>query len=781
MELPFILPPSPDREEIAPGIYVEDKEKTRTIIIGAAKVMQYPINDRFYNNTAAALLTDLGCVQKDVAKALKIHRNTISRISENVAKYGLEALVDSRDGSPGPRKMTPQVIKHIDRLYGKGLSPQEIHKELSKKNAISLRSIQRHIKEIHKKQHQDHKESPKAEQCLLALSYESESKCQEESPVEAQSSLSASENDGTPVSLQDVFLSGDTENDEESAGVPPSEDSEALSESSLKNDFLDFSAELPKSPGFDIEEGNGISYAGAFLAMPYLNLIGILPLAWKLYGKASKLGGKIYGLIHAILSYFFLNFLGFDNLEAFKTVDREGFRRLIGALSSPTVKTLRGKLGVISSLGKGYEFLKNLAKRYCVIGMLELGVLYLDGHFIPYFGKRDMGKGYYTMRRLAHPGRTQHFVNDRNGRPLFFLLREANESFVKIIPELIRETHELIGKKQVTFVFDRGGQSGGLFKEIEEGGDLFITYKKGKFRSMPGGAFRSCKTEYYRWGKKFEKIYDLWEGTIKIAGYGKARLILVKKNGHQTPVITNDRMRSAIDIISLMFDRWRQENFFKYMAANYSIDELVTHEEHEIKPALVANPQWHELEKKIRDTRKKITVMERGIGKFVAKGGDGKAYDDERKSPFVQKMAALKRMKTRLNKLKEDQKQCSAKISPSEIGKDVCTTIPQEGKIILDAVKLAVYNAEEWLLEIMQQYYRDWRDPRPIVRMIIQQKGDIQVNNGVVKVTLHKFGNPSYQKAAQGLCEALTNLEARSWDGRWKFVYEVADKKCTIG
>jgi len=109
-------------------------------------------------------------------------------------------------------------------------------------------------------------------------------------------------------------------------------------------------------------------------------------------------------------------------------------------------------------------------------------------------------------------------------------------------------------------------------------------------------------------------------------------------------------------------------------------------------------------------------AMEREIGKSVAKGGERKAYEDERKNPFVIKMAALKRMKTRLKKLKEEQKQCPAKISPSEIGQDVFTAIPKEGKIIFDAVKLAVYNAEEWLLEMMQPHYRNWRDPRPILR-----------------------------------------------------------------
>ncbi|MDQ7821447.1 MAG: hypothetical protein RDV48_01495 [Candidatus Eremiobacteraeota bacterium] len=108
--------------------------------------------------------------------------------------------------------------------------------------------------------------------------------------------------------------------------------------------------------------------------------------------------------------------------------------------------------------------------------------------------------------------------------------------------------------------------------------------------------------------------------------------------------------------------------------------------------------------------------MERGIGKFVANGGSGKAYKDERKNPFILKKAALKRMKTRLQKLKEEHKKCPAKILPTEIGKDSHTVIPHEGKLILDAMKLVVYNAEEWLLELMQSCYKDWRDPTTVLQ-----------------------------------------------------------------
>ncbi len=769
MYLPIELPPKDNRRKITQGFYVEDNEECRSLIIAGAKVLEYDRRDRTTNNVAMAIVLDLGCQKVDIARAFEAHRNTLTNIERTLKTLGFEGLIDGREGPSGPSKRTPEIMKQIAQMDKKGMSPAEIHQRLLLKSKnISLSSVYRCIADIHKADTQERKSGTIMEELPLLPDHAFEDHAPD---MSVQVLSPEKENSNHEITVQEVLL-GETDHPVEKAMDSHSSEAEEIAS---QQEHVSCRETLTASPPFSPEEGKNVSYAGAFMAWPYLSLLGFLPLVWSTYGELLKVKGKLYGLIQSVSSFFFLTLLGFDTLEAFKVADREGFRRLIGTVCSPTVKTLRAKLGIISSFGKGYGFLMGLAKQYCIMGMLEVGVLYLDGHFIPYFGKREMGKGYYTLRRLAHPGRTQHFVNDRNGRPLFFFLREANESFVTMIPELIRETHALIGEQQSTFIFDRGGQSGTLFKEIEDNGDLFITYKKGKFRHMPGGAFRPHKAEYFRWGKKFEKTYELWEGEIRITGYGNARLILVKRNGHQTPIITNDRKRSAVEVASLMFDRWRQENFFKYMAANYSIDELVTHEVHEISVALVPNPRWLELEKKIREARRKIAIMERKVGKLVTQNGETKFYEDERKKPLTTQTSALQRMRTHLKKLQHEQKECPKKISPGEMGLEAKSAIPQEGKVILDAVKLAVYNAEEWLLEIMKSHYRNWRDPRPVLRMILQQKGDYEIKDGVVRVRLQKFEDSSYQKAARGLCEVLTDLEVRSWDGKLKFEYEVTE------
>jgi hypothetical protein len=79
---------------------------------------------------------------------------------------------------------------------------------------------------------------------------------------------------------------------------------------------------------------------------------------------------------------------------------------------------------------------------------------------------------------------------------------------------------------------------------------------------------------------------------------GKLRLRQVTRlteTGHQTAVLTSRWKLRDIVVAYRMFDRWRQENFFKYMSAEYALDALVDYgvEEEDLQ-RLVPNPKRKE-------------------------------------------------------------------------------------------------------------------------------------------------------------------------------------------
>jgi hypothetical protein len=49
-------------------------------------------------------------------------------------------------------------------------------------------------------------------------------------------------------------------------------------------------------------------------------------------------------------------------------------------------------------------------------------------------------------------------------------------------------------------------------------------------------------------------------------------------SGHQTSVMTTRQDLSVEQIAARMFSRWSQENFFRYMRHEYSLDHLITND-----------------------------------------------------------------------------------------------------------------------------------------------------------------------------------------------------------
>jgi hypothetical protein len=99
---------------------------------------------------------------------------------------------------------------------------------------------------------------------------------------------------------------------------------------------------------------------------------------------------------------------------------------------------------------------------------------------------------------------------------------------------------------------------------------------------------------------------------------GKLRLRQVTRlteDGHQTPIVTSCWDLRAIVIAYRMFERWRQENFFKYLREEYLIDALVDYQVEPDDPTrLVPNPARKALDKELRLARAAFTKLQERFG-----------------------------------------------------------------------------------------------------------------------------------------------------------------------
>src|SRR5207245_10612803 len=89
--------------------------------------------------------------------------------------------------------------------------------------------------------------------------------------------------------------------------------------------------------------------------------------------------------------------------------------------------------------------------------------------------------------------------------------------------------------------------------------------------------------------------------------------------GHQTQVISSRWDLRDIEVAYRMFERWRQENFFKYMREEFLLDALIDYQiEPEDPTRTIPNPERRALDKEIRAARTDLARLEGEYGAAAA-------------------------------------------------------------------------------------------------------------------------------------------------------------------
>ena len=293
--------------------------------------------------------------------------------------------------------------------------------------------------------------------------------------------------------------------------------------------------------------------AGVLLAIPTLVASGLLATAEKIYGS---LGPAFYGLRTTLVAYVLLALLRIPQPEGLKEYPPGEPGRIVGLDRMPEVKTLRGKLARLASLKGSYQLGREIARQRIAERGKVLGFLYIDGHVRAYHGKHTIPKAYVTRMHLAAPATTDYWVNDQRGDPLFVVTADANAGMTRMLMPVLREVRELLGPHRYsTVVFDRGGWSPQLFRDLLSMGFDILTYRKGRTRHITENRFTWHRARLD--GRPVE--YLLHDQPVRFLK-GKLRLRQVTRlteTGHQTPMVTSRWDLRAIVVAHRMFERWR--------------------------------------------------------------------------------------------------------------------------------------------------------------------------------------------------------------------------------
>jgi hypothetical protein len=336
--------------------------------------------------------------------------------------------------------------------------------------------------------------------------------------------------------------------------------------------------------------------AGVLLALSPLVRSGVFECAQEIYGS---LGPAFYGLRTSLLTLLLMALWRIKRPEALKEHSPQDLGRVLGLDRAPEVKTLRRKLTRLAAVGCAAQFGQALAQRRIAARGEAFGFLYVDGHVRVYHGQHRLPKTHVARMRLSMPATSDYWVNDSAGDPLFVITAEANAGLVKMLPEVLAQVRSLVGKRRGTVVFDRGGFSPKLFLQILDADFDILTYRKGRCPRIARKRFQTHRTRC----EGRTNTYLLADQEVRFLK-GKLRLRQVTRlaeDGHQTPILTSRRDLLAAQVAYRMFDRWRQENFFKYLREEYALDALADHSVVPDDPLReVPNPAWAQADAKLR-------------------------------------------------------------------------------------------------------------------------------------------------------------------------------------
>jgi len=396
-----------------------------------------------------------------------------------------------------------------------------------------------------------------------------------------------------------------------------------------------------------------------------------------------------------------------------------------------------------------------------------------------------MPKRFVSRLRLCMSGSTDYWVSNRMGTPFFVVHKTVNEGMIKtleadIIPRLNSDVpnqpteEELRANKNLhryMLVFDRECYSIDFFEELESQRIAFCTYRKYVQENWPEEEFADYETINENGEKETLKLAERQTVLRGKKEKGKKQKEITvreirKKNasGHQTAIITTNRMLTTVVIAVLMFSRWCQENFFKYMIESFGIDSIVSYLKNLVPDmSSVVNPEYRDLDRqhkalttRIKNSKLKyaeITLQnkelsEKDIEKYTTKKSEMQfAIEDleKQRTAIIEKKKTIKK-KLLFKDLDENQK---------------FQTTVNERKFFLDTIKIIVFRAETALCNIIRKLMASPQQARSLIRKLYSADADIEPDedNQILTVKLHRTNHWADDNILQNLCEQLNDTE----------------------
>ena len=710
----------------------------RVVLVSGIPLAQYAVGDRMSEANAMVSLIDLGWAdQNDVANAFGYSVRTVRRHQARFAEGGLAALGRPNGYPSGRARLKASRREQIQHLKAQGCS----HYEIARRLRVSVRAVRKTLRRLGWK--------PVAlAQTELPLALPSAAH-PKQPPVQVHSSSDLTASGGDP-NLSAFSTLGAQNSPPRSLDTDPTDRcaDRLLARLGLLEDAPPLFGSATRVPR-----------AGALLALPVLGASGLFECAQKIYGS---LGPAFYGLRTSLLTLLLMALWRIKRPEGLKEYSPQELGRVLGLDRAPEVKTLRHKLAQLAGYGRAAQFGQALAQQRVAGRGKDLGFLYVDGHVRVYHGKHRLPKAHVARMRISMPATSDYWVNDKTGDPLFVLTAEANAGMVKMLPPVLGQVRALMGERHVTVVFDRGGYSPKLFQQILDAGFDFLTYRKGRFPRIAPKHFQVHRTRV----EGRDHTYLLADRNVRLLK-GKLRLRQVtrlKEDGHQTPILTNRQDLPAAQVAYRMFNRWKQEIFFKCLREEYALDALVEYAAVPDDPLReVPNPAWAAVDAQLRQAQAHLDRLQAEYGLEALTNAE-KQRSTMRGFKIAQGKLGQKIWNAfdRFQQLEKRRAAVPRRVPAQALTEAPVVKLAPERKHLTNLIKMVAYQTESDLVRLVAPHYkRVGKEGRTLVQSALASAADLEITDTELRITLAPLSSAHRTRAIARLCEELNQTQTQ--------------------
>lgn len=339
------------------------------------------------------------------------------------------------------------------------------------------------------------------------------------------------------------------------------------------------------------------------------------------------------------------------------------------------------------------------------------------------------------------------------------------------MPILLEQTKPLVSEETLaeqpdtprfTLIFDREAYEPAFFVQLwEDHRVAVITYRK--------NVTDLWEEEYFS-DTEISMIYQtvtmrIYEKEVEFSGRSFREIRRLSENGHQTSIITNNKVLNTAQVASKMFSRWNQENYFRYMLQEFDLDRVIEYgHEPENQEKTVVNPPYRKISQQLKKTKEKkarlqakiYTIIEEYLDKDIETVAHSLAQQAQVNEQIIQ-------YDQQINQLLRQRSEHSARIAVKDMPEDQrYNRLKKESKLLINIIKMIAYRAETTLLNLLRPYYaNNEKDGRTLLKEIFTSPADLypDYQNNTLTILIHSLSSPRRNKTLNKLCLLLTDTQ----------------------